>query len=72
MAWLDTGTHESLLEASNFIAAIEHRQGLKVACIEETALQMGFIDSDQARALADAMKNEDYGLYLRDRAREIR
>ena len=72
MAWLDTGTHESLLEASNFIAAIEHRQGLKVACIEETALQMGFIDGDQARALADAMKNEDYGRYLRDRAREIR
>ena len=72
MAWLDTGTHDSLLEASNFIAAIEHRQGLKVACIEETALQMGFIDSDQARALADAMRNEDYGRYLRDRAREIR
>ncbi|REJ75076.1 MAG: glucose-1-phosphate thymidylyltransferase [Acidobacteria bacterium] len=70
MAWLDTGTHESLLQAANFIQAIEERQGLKVACIEEIALQMDFIDADQARALAAEMKNEEYRDYLLARIRE--
>jgi glucose-1-phosphate thymidylyltransferase len=64
MAWLDTGTHESLLQASTFIQAIEQRQGLKIACLEEVALKMGFIDSDQVRRAAAAMKGNDYGQYL--------
>ena len=54
MAWLDTGTHEALHQAANFIQVIEHRQGLKVACLEEIAYRMGFIDADQVRALAGA------------------
>lgn len=64
MAWLDTGTHESLLEAGNFIATIEHRQGLKVACLEEIAYSKGFIDRDQFLALAKALGNSQYGEYL--------
>ena len=64
-AWLDTGTHESLHQAANYIQTIEARQGLKVACIEEVAYQMGFIDRTQIEKLANAMKNE-YGAYLRD------
>ena len=63
-AWLDTGTHESLLEASTFIEAIEKRQGLKVACIEEIAYRMGYIDADQVRRLAQPMKKNGYGQYL--------
>jgi len=63
-AWLDTGTHESLLEASNFIEIIERRQGLKVCCPEEIAYYMGFIDADQVRALAADLKQNDYGRYL--------
>jgi glucose-1-phosphate thymidylyltransferase len=62
-AWLDTGTHESLLEASNFIATIEHRQGLKVACLEEVAYHKGFISEDQLEDLARSM-NGAYGKYL--------
>jgi glucose-1-phosphate thymidylyltransferase len=65
VAWLDTGTQQSLVQASNYIQAIEERQGLKVACIEEVAYQMGFIGRDQLRALTDNMEN-DYGQYLRD------
>ena len=63
-AWLDTGTHESLLEASTFIEAIEKRQGLKVACIEEIAYRMGYIDADQVRRLAWPMQKNGYGQYL--------
>jgi glucose-1-phosphate thymidylyltransferase len=66
MAWLDTGTHESLLQASNFIATIEYRQGLKVACIEEIAYSKKFISKDQLLALAKGMKNNQYGEYLFD------
>ena len=64
-AWLDTGTHESLHQAANYIQVIEARQGLKVACIEEVAFQMGFIDQAQIEKLANGMKNE-YGTYLRE------
>ena len=62
-AWLDTGTHESLLEASSFIATIEHRQGLKVGCLEEVAFRMGYIDARQVEKLADDYKGE-YRDYL--------
>jgi glucose-1-phosphate thymidylyltransferase len=64
-AWLDTGTHESLHQAANYIQTIEARQGLKVACVEEVAYQMGFIDRAQLEKLAAGMRN-DYGTYLQD------
>ena len=63
-AWLDTGTHESLLEAGNFIEVIEKRQGLKVACIEEIAYEMGYINRDQLIALAEPLAKNQYGKYL--------
>jgi glucose-1-phosphate thymidylyltransferase len=63
-AWLDTGTHESLLEASTFIETIEKRQGLKVACIEEIAYRMGYIDAERVRSLAEPARKNGYGKYL--------
>ena len=64
IAWLDTGTHESLLEASTFIETIEERQGLKVACLEEIAFRMGYIAAAQLEKIAASMKNSGYGSYL--------
>jgi glucose-1-phosphate thymidylyltransferase len=64
IAWLDTGTHDSLLQASNYIQAIEERQGLMVACLEEIAYSLGFIDAARVREAADSMKGTAYGEYL--------
>jgi glucose-1-phosphate thymidylyltransferase len=63
-AWLDTGTHESLVEASTFVHVLETRQGLKVACPEEIAFRMGYIDAEHVRRLAEPMRNNAYGQYL--------
>ncbi len=71
-AWLDTGTHDSLLEASQFIATIERRQGLKISCVEEIAWRMGYIDTDQLLALARALGKSPYGDYLARVAHETR
>ena len=64
MAWLDTGTHESLLEASNFIQVIENRQGLKIGCVEEVAYRVGYIDAPQLAQLAEPLRQTRYGEYL--------
>jgi glucose-1-phosphate thymidylyltransferase len=70
-AWLDTGTHESLLEASTFIETIEKRQGLKVACIEEIAFEEGYITKEQLIELAQPLAKNQYGQYLLRRAEEV-
>jgi glucose-1-phosphate thymidylyltransferase len=70
MAWLDTGTYESLLQAANFIATLEQRQGLKASCIEEIAYKRGFISRDQLLKLAEPIKNSQYGRYLERIANE--
>lgn len=64
IAWLDTGTHDSLLEASSFVQAVEMRQGLKIACLEEIAWRNGYISSDDVRSLAKPMSQNGYGQYL--------
>ena len=69
-AWLDTGTHESLLQAATFIEAIEQRQGLKVACIEEIAYRMGYITAAELEQLALPMRQNNYGAYLLDILKE--
>lgn len=69
-AWLDTGTHESLLEASTFIETIEKRQGLKVACLEEIAYEMGYISKEKLLELAEPLKKNQYGQYLIKRAQQ--
>jgi len=69
-AWLDTGTHESMLEASQFIATIESRQGLKVACLEEIAYRLGYIDAEALARLAEPLKKNGYGQYLLNVLRE--
>ncbi|MDF3066864.1 MAG: glucose-phosphate thymidylyltransferase [Polyangiaceae bacterium] len=70
MAWLDTGTHESLIEASEFVHILEQRQGTRIACIEEIAYRMGFVDQQQLQKLADGYGKSDYGKYLRACATE--
>jgi glucose-1-phosphate thymidylyltransferase len=64
--WLDTGTHDALLEASEYVRTIQHRQGLMIACIEEIAFRQGFIDAEQIERLAHPLRNNDYGRYLLD------
>lgn len=70
-AWLDTGTHESLHEASSFVRTIEHRQGLKISCLEEIALELGYLCGDEVLARADLLGKTDYASYLRRRVREL-
>ena len=69
IAWLDAGTHESLLQAANFVQTVEERQGLMISCIEEIAFRKGFIDGDQLEKLSERMAGNNYGLYLKQIAR---
>jgi glucose-1-phosphate thymidylyltransferase len=68
-AWLDTGTHDSLLEAGQFVQVLEHRQGVRIACVEEIALRMGYIDADSCYALGAKLDRSGYGQYVMDVAR---
>ncbi|QEU96274.1 glucose-1-phosphate thymidylyltransferase RfbA [Streptomyces kanamyceticus] len=70
-AWLDTGTPESLQEAAQYVSTLEHRQGIRIACVEEIALRMGFIDADACHALGKAIGKSDYGKYVMSIAREF-
>jgi glucose-1-phosphate thymidylyltransferase len=70
MAWLDTGTHDSLLAAAQFVQVLEHRQGVRIACLEEVAFRMGYIDVPQLAALGERLGKSTYGEYVRELARE--
>jgi glucose-1-phosphate thymidylyltransferase len=70
-AWLDTGTHDSMLEAGQFVQVLEHRQGVRIACVEEVALRQGFIDAAQAYRLGEALAKSGYGQYVMDVARGL-
>jgi glucose-1-phosphate thymidylyltransferase len=70
MAWLDTGTHESLKQAADFVKTIEERQDLKISCPEEIAYRMGYIDAERVRRLAEPLKKSTYGRYLLDLVNE--
>jgi glucose-1-phosphate thymidylyltransferase len=70
-AWLDTGTHDSMLEAGLFVQVLEHRQGVRIACVEEIALRQGFIGPDQAYRLGEALAKSGYGQYIMDVARSF-
>lgn len=72
IAWLDTGTHEALLQAANYVQAVQDRQGLKIACLEEIAFHMGYISREQLKALGAAMSGNEYGRYLIQVAEEAR
>jgi glucose-1-phosphate thymidylyltransferase len=72
LAWLDTGTHESLMQASQYVQVIEERQGLKIGCIEEIAWRMGFIDDAATAALAEPLRKSGYGDYLLEQIRRGR
>ena len=69
-AWLDTGTHDSLAEAGEFVKALEKRQGLKIGCIEENSLEQGFITKQQAMNLGEELSKTEYGQYLIKRAKQ--
>jgi glucose-1-phosphate thymidylyltransferase len=71
-AWLDTGTHDSMLEAGQYVQVLEHRQGIRIACVEEVALRMGFIDEDACYALGKRQENSGYGEYVMEVARAVR
>ena len=70
MTWLDTGTHDGLLEAAKYVSIIQKRQGLYISCIEEIAYRMGYISRERLLALAEPMRKTAYGQYLRDVAEE--
>jgi len=69
MAWLDTGTHDSLLEASQFVQVLEHRTGVQIACLEEIAYRMGYISVGQLQKLGKALEKSGYGQYILELAR---
>jgi glucose-1-phosphate thymidylyltransferase len=69
-AWLDTGTHDSLLQAGQYVQTLEHRQGVRIACLEEIALRMGYIDAEACHALGAALAKSGYGQYVMSVAAE--